>query len=97
MRYMTIKRTGGTKKTAKSPESLSLLAGGIAHDINNTLAAILGNIEILQMYAKKEDRLMIRLDKAERAVVQAKNLTQQLLNLSINDFPTRQQVANNEK
>lgn len=96
MKYMTINRISGADKTAEKTESLYLLAGGIAYDINNILAAILGNIEILQMYAKKEDRLMIRLDKAEQAVVQAKILTQQLLDLSNSDSPGRKQASNNK-
>lgn len=75
------------KKNPGRDTSLSLLAGGIAYDINNKLASILGNIEILQMYAKKEDRFMNRLDKAEKAVTQAKDLTQQLLELSNTDAP----------
>jgi len=96
MKYITMNRISGPKKTAERPESMYLLAGGIAYDINNILAAILGNIEIVQMYAKKEDKLMIRLDEAEQAVAQAKNLTQQLLDLSNSDSPTRKQASNND-
>lgn len=76
--------------------SLSLLAGGIAYDINNKLAAILGNIEILQMYAKKESQYMNRLDKAEKAVTQAKDLTQQLLELSNTDAPANRRRRSRE-
>jgi len=97
MKYLTMNRLSGTNKTAGRPESMYLLAGGIAYDINNILAAILGNIEMLQIYAEKEDKLMSRLDEAEQAVVQAKDLTQQLLDLSNSNSPTRKQAANKEK
>ena len=87
-------QTNGTEKSLMRQETFFLLAGGIAYDINNILASILGNIEILQIYAKKEDKLMTRLDKAEQAVEEVKCLTQQLLELSKEDALTRKQTAN---
>ncbi len=37
-------------------ESLGILAGGIAHDFNNLLTAILGNISLAKMLARRRTR-----------------------------------------
>lgn len=63
-------------------ESVSMLAGGIAHDFNNILAAILGNISLAKLYAKKEDEVYDLLEEAEKASSKAKGLTYQLLTFS---------------
>jgi PAS domain S-box-containing protein len=60
-------------------ESIGVLAGGIAHDFNNILTAILGNVSLAKMYANPEDKVFARLINAEKASLQAQNLTQQLL------------------
>ena len=63
-------------------ESIGVLAGGIAHDFNNILTAILGNVSLAKMYANPEDKVFTRLMNAEKATLQAQNLTQQLLTFS---------------
>jgi signal transduction histidine kinase/ActR/RegA family two-component response regulator len=64
-------------------ESIGVLAGGIAHDFNNILMAIMGNISLAKMYANPEDnKVYTRLINGEKAVLQAQNLTQQLLTFS---------------
>jgi len=60
-------------------ESVGLLAGGIAHDYNNILTGIIGNISLARMSANSTEKLMSRLDAVERSALQAKDLTQQLL------------------
>ncbi|MCK4782877.1 MAG: PAS domain S-box protein, partial [Desulfobacteraceae bacterium] len=40
---------------AKKLESIGVLAGGIAHDYNNLLTAIIGNISLAQSYLKPDD------------------------------------------
>jgi PAS domain S-box-containing protein len=67
---------------AQSVESIGFLAGGIAHDFNNILTAILGNISLAKMYANPGDKVFERLREAERASIQAKELTHQLLTFS---------------
>lgn len=67
--------------------SISLLAGGIAHDFNNILTAILGNISIVRMGMDEGDKSSTRLIAAEKATLQAKSLTQQLLTFSKGGTP----------
>ena len=68
-------------------ESIGTLAGGIAHDFNNILTAIMGNISLARMYANPGDKASERLAEAEKASIQAKGLTQQLLAFSRKGAP----------
>lgn len=63
-------------------DSLGVLAGGIAHDFNNMLTAILGNISIARQYLKNEPAVLERLELAEDAALNAKELAGQLLTFS---------------
>ena len=63
-------------------ESIGVVAAGIAHDFNNILTAILGNVSLAKMYANPEEKVFARLINAEKAALQAQNLTQQLLTFS---------------
>ncbi len=74
-------------------ESIGILAGGIAHDFNNILTAILGNITLATMYTKPEDELFKRLIESEKAVLRAKDLTQQLLTFSKGGVPIKKTVS----
>ena len=68
-------------------ESISLLAGGIAHDLNNMLSAILGNISILRIELGEGNQHSAKLVAAEKATLQARLLTQQLLTFSKGGAP----------
>ncbi len=68
-------------------ESISLLAGGIAHDLNNILTAILGNISILRIELGESHQHSAKLVAAEKASLQARLLTQQLLTFSKGGTP----------
>ena len=68
-------------------ESISLLAGGIAHDLNNILSAILGNISILRIELGEGNQHSAKLVAAEKATLQARLLTQQLLTFSKGGAP----------
>jgi CheY-like chemotaxis protein len=74
---------------AQKLESIGLLAGGIAHDFNNILMAILGNISLASMEAPSNSRIVERLTAAEKASLQAKDLTQQLLTFSKGGAPIK--------
>ena len=74
---------------AEKLESLGLLAGGIAHDFNNILSSILVNIGMSKIYAGKEGKSLSRMNEAEKAVLRAKDLTQQLLTFSRGGAPIK--------
>ncbi len=70
-------------------ESIGILAGGLAHDFNNILAAILGNISLAKSQIHAPARLSIRLENAEKATIRAKDLTQQLLTFARGGEPIK--------
>jgi len=77
-------------------ESLGLLAGGIAHDFNNLLTAIVGSISVARIYSDRAEmleRLKENLDRAEKASLQAKELTQQLLTFAKGGAPIKQTAS----
>jgi len=59
--------------------SLGVLAGGIAHDINNLLTAISANVELAVLKTSKEDPAAANLHAIESAVQQGNELTRMLL------------------
>ena len=69
-----------------SLESLSLLTGGIAHDFNNLLTVVLGNISMARLGLEESSKYKEQLLLAEKAAMQAKALTDQLLSLAKGDF-----------
>jgi len=73
-------------------ESVGVLAGGIAHDLNNLLTGILGNISLARMYDDPADKNRRLLD-AEKASMQVKDLAQRLLTFSSGGAPILQTVA----
>ncbi len=68
-----------SQRQAQKLESLGVLAGGIAHDFNNLLAAILGNLNLAQSQLMEGSPLQGYLERAERTVLRASELTKQLL------------------
>jgi PAS domain S-box-containing protein len=67
---------------AQKVESIGMLAGGIAHDFNNLLAVILGNISLAKMVINSKDKVFNIISRAEKASLQAKDLTQQLMSFA---------------
>jgi signal transduction histidine kinase/CheY-like chemotaxis protein len=74
-------------------ESLGLLAGGIAHDFNNLLTVVMGNLSLARMDQKMDPESADSLSEAEKAVVRARDLTQQLLTFAKGGAPIRMAVA----
>lgn len=68
-----------------SLESLSLLTGGIAHDFNNLLTVVLGNVSMARLGLKESAKYGEQLLLAEKAAMQAKALTDQLLRFAKGD------------
>ncbi len=67
---------------AQKMESVGILAGGIAHDFNNLLTVISGNIAFIKMISTEDPELKECITEIEKASIQAKNLSSQLLNFS---------------
>lgn len=60
-------------------KSLGVLAGGIAHEYNNLLAGIIGNLDLAIMDLPPKSPLQSNLQEAALAALRASNLTQQML------------------
>lgn len=64
---------------AQKMESVGRLAGGVAHDFNNMLSVILGNVELAMSTLSSDDPVLKRLKVVSDAAKRSANLTQQLL------------------
>ncbi|MBN1833314.1 MAG: response regulator [Deltaproteobacteria bacterium] len=67
---------------AQRMESIGTLAGGISHDFNNSLQAILGYTQMILLDTEESDSKYPRLIQIEKAARRAIELTQQLLAFS---------------
>ncbi|MCG8634783.1 MAG: ATP-binding protein [Desulfobacterales bacterium] len=63
-------------------EAMGTLAGGIAHDMNNIMAAILGYTELSLHEAEKGSRMHHRLSRVVKASHRARDLVRQILTFS---------------
>ncbi|WP_447963061.1 PAS domain S-box protein [Nitrospira sp. Ecomares 2.1] len=73
--------------------SLGVLAGGLAHDFNNILTTILGNVFVAKLRMVSSDPLTQNLEQAEQACLRAKELTQQLLTFAKGGAPIKTSIA----
>jgi PAS domain S-box-containing protein len=74
---------------ARKLESLGVLAGGLAHDLNNLLTAIIGNISIAEMKARGNEELQPFLTRALKASERTGDLTHQLLTFAKGGTPVK--------
>lgn len=70
-------------------DSIGTLAGGIAHDYNNLLTAILGYIGLCKTSIPKTEQAFALVEKAEKAALSARDLTKQLITFSRGGMPLR--------
>lgn len=59
-------------------ESVALVAGGLAHDLNNSLAVIQGFLSVARVQLSQPERALASLDKASAATARAGKLTGRL-------------------
>ena len=76
-------------KRTRQLESIAALSGGIAHDYNNLLTAIIGNISLAQTYLDPDDKVFLLLSQALAASKTAKDLTQNLITFSKGASPDK--------
>ncbi|CAB1068222.1 Sensory box histidine kinase/response regulator [Olavius algarvensis Delta 1 endosymbiont] len=70
-------------------DSMAALSGGIAHDYNNILTAIIGNITLARRYLNQGDKAFRLLDQALQASEAARKLTQKLITFSRGGAPRK--------
>lgn len=91
------KRAEGERLTMSKLESLGTLAGGIAHDLNNILTVISGNIGLAQIEAPSDcGNLLSFLAKAGQAAQHAAHLSSQLLTFSKGGAPLKKVTSVSE-
>ncbi|MEM8812267.1 MAG: ATP-binding protein [Pseudomonadota bacterium] len=64
---------------AQKMEAVGLLASGVAHDFNNVLTTILGNVHLARLDAPETGDLVDELEQIEIAAKRARNLVGQVL------------------
>ncbi|SHJ51501.1 PAS domain S-box-containing protein [Desulfatibacillum alkenivorans DSM 16219] len=74
-------------------ESIGVLAGGIAHDFNNILTGVLGSISLAKLYGQGNQKIVSKLQEAERACLTARELTQQLLTFARGGAPVKESAS----
>ena len=78
---------------ASTLESVGLLAGGVAHDFNNILTAILGNLSLAMLSLDRRSEEYERLAQAEKASIRARDLAQQLLTFAKGGVPFKKTAS----
>ncbi|MBF0200159.1 MAG: response regulator [Desulfamplus sp.] len=76
---------------AKRFKAIGVLAGGIAHDLNNTLASVLANLNVAEMLVS-DSQAGEFFTAAEEGIMQAKALSGKLLGLARGDEPVKQRL-----
>src|SRR3954469_18692690 len=88
------KKSESERLTTSKLESLGTLAGGIAHDLNNILTVISGNIGLAQIEAPVDSGSLLGfLSKAGQAAQHAAHLSSQLLTFSKGGAPLKKTVS----
>jgi PAS domain S-box-containing protein len=74
-------------------ESLGLLAGGMAHDFNNFLAVMVGNISLSKILVDPDSKVANHLEEAQKVALQAQAITRQLLAFSKGGVPAKETIS----
>jgi nitrogen-specific signal transduction histidine kinase/ActR/RegA family two-component response regulator len=77
------------KRRIRQLESIAALSGGIAHDYNNLLTAIMGNISLALEQVESDSKVSELLEQALAASRVAKTLTRRLITFSKGGQPTK--------
>lgn len=63
---------------AQNMEAIAALAGGVAHQFNNALQSLVGNMELISMAARGESKILNFVERTRHTVERMSNLTSQL-------------------
>jgi PAS domain S-box-containing protein len=77
---------------AQKMEAVGTLAGGVAHEFNNTLSIILGNLELSAMEIQADHPVRPYIDDAKAGILRAKKVARQLMDFSRRSDGQRQNV-----
>jgi PAS domain S-box-containing protein len=85
-----IARAEQERAKAAHLESIGVLAGGLAHDFNNILMGVVGNLSLAQdLVGAEQDALRARLRHAATACTRARGVTSQLLTFAKGGAPVK--------
>jgi len=70
-------------------ESIGILTGGIAHDLNNLFSAMMGSIFLAKMELHNPERALKRLTEAETTGLQVKEITNRFITFSEGGEPLK--------
>jgi PAS domain S-box-containing protein len=87
------KRVEAEQLRTQKIEAIGVLAGGIAHDFNNLLQAAFSFLTVAKRNVDKRDRVLLMLEKAEKALEMSVNLTTQLVTFSKGGKPVTKSIA----
>jgi PAS domain S-box-containing protein len=79
---VTLRERDAQLHHAQKLEAVGTLAGGVAHEFNNVLSIVLGNLELAAMDIDAQDPVRPYIDEAKSGILRAKKVVRQLLDLS---------------
>ena len=85
--YNKLKETQTQLVQASKMASIGMLAGGVAHEVNNPLTGVLNNVQLVKLMVEKGKKASSRelieiFDAIEESAVRCKKITQSLLSFS---------------
>jgi signal transduction histidine kinase/CheY-like chemotaxis protein len=81
-RTQSLKETQNALLHAQKLEAIGKLTGGVAHDFNNVLHIISGNLDLIRLFSGTNDKVLPRCSSAHEAVRRGAKLSSQLLSFA---------------
>ncbi|GAV20944.1 hypothetical protein MMIC_P1922 [Mariprofundus micogutta] len=75
---------------AQKMEAVGTMVGGLAHDFNNMLASLVGNLYLMSFDHEDDEEMMERISSMEGSVHHAANMIKQMLTFARKDRPSKQ-------
>ena len=63
-------------------EGLAMMSGGLAHDLNNLLTAVTGNLSLIKAYGKDDRKISAKVAQTEKAIDRARQMLSRLLDFA---------------